>query len=86
MSTKTKVQAAMKVAEDASFQMACGEEFARWMVTLMKAIQVDREHEDGRNIEGLADLGQYLAETHLADAERACEAVTAGLVQLGGEA
>lgn len=86
MSTKTKAPTALKVANEASYQLACDKEFAGWMVTLMKAIQLDREHEDGRNIEGLVDLGQYLAETHFADTERALDAVNAGLNAIGGEA
>lgn len=86
MSAKTKAPTALMVANEASYQLACSKEFTGWMVTLMKAIQLDREHGDGRNIEGLADLGQYLAETTLADVERACDAVNAGLVAIGGEA
>lgn len=86
MSAKTKAETAMKVAEEASYQLACSREFTGWMVTLMKAIQLDREHEDGRNVQGLADLGQYLAETCFADVERACDAVNAGLASVGGEA
>lgn len=84
MTAKDNTPSFQKVADEASFQLACSNEFAGWMVTLMKAIQLDRQHEDGRNIEGLADLGQYLSETHKADVERACEAVAAGIVNAEG--
>jgi hypothetical protein len=84
MSSKAKAHTGKQIAEEASFQLACSKEFTGWMVSLMKAIQLDREHELGTGVEGLAELGKYLAEAHLADVERACEAVDSSLADMGG--
>ncbi|KPB63089.1 hypothetical protein ALO62_101757 [Pseudomonas amygdali pv. myricae] len=85
MASTSKSKELKSIAEEASFQLACSMEFTRWMVSLSKAIQLDLEHEDGRNIQGLADLSQYLAEVHLGDVERACKAIDLSLNQLGGD-
>jgi len=73
------------IAEEAALQLACSKEFGGWMVSLMKAIQLDREHLMGSGVQGLADLGIYLAETHLSDVENACDAVDSGLNQVGSD-
>ncbi|EGH20557.1 MULTISPECIES: hypothetical protein [Pseudomonas syringae group] len=85
MASTSKSKELKSIAEEASFQLACSMEFTRWMVSLSKAIQLDLEHEDGRNIQGLADLSQYLAEVHLGDVERACKAIDLSLNQSGGD-
>ena len=79
MSSKTKAVSYKGIAEEASFQLACSKEFTGWMVSLMRAIQLDREHEDGRNVEGLAHLGLYLAENHVGDVESACTEIDSAL-------
>ncbi|AVB13420.1 MULTISPECIES: hypothetical protein [Pseudomonas syringae group] len=85
MASTSKSKELKSIAEEASFQLACSMEFTRWMVSLSKAIQLDLEHEDGRNIQGLADLSQYIAEVHLGDVERACKAIDLSLNQSGGD-
>lgn len=84
MSTKAKADDFKKIADEALFQLACGQEFGGWMATLIKAIQLDLEHKGGRNIKGLADLAQYLADTHQADVDNACRGLSADLVKAGG--
>lgn len=34
----------------------------KWMAAVMRSIRLDAEHNEGRNVETLANLGQYLAE------------------------
>ncbi|WP_346397562.1 hypothetical protein [Pseudomonas syringae] len=85
LANTSKLKDLKSIAEEASFQLACSMEFTSWMVSLSKAIQLDLKHENGRNIQGLADLSQYLAEAHLGDVERACKATNLSLNQLGGD-
>jgi hypothetical protein len=82
MTATNKSSELKKIAEEASFQLACSNEFTGWMLSLMRAIQLDDEHEDGRNIKGLADLGLHLAEMHKGDVEAACAKVDADLSRL----
>lgn len=84
LTTDIKAKDYKGIAEEASFQLTCSKEFTGWMVSLMKAIQLDREHEMGSGVQGLAELGVYLAEAHLADVDRACEATDNSLNQAGG--
>ena len=84
MNTKSKATSCKQVAEEALFQLDCGREFADWMLALMTAIRDDHKHSGGRNTPGLSNLGVYLAETHLSDAEQALEVLTANFAALGG--
>ena len=84
MSTKPKSAAYKEIADEAAFQLACGKEFASWMAALMTAIRDDHKRSDGRNSAGLAELGVYLADAHLADVERSVDDINGSLSSLGG--
>ncbi|WP_223530201.1 hypothetical protein [Pseudomonas sp. BF-B-26] len=84
MSIKTKAQSYKQIADEAVFQVDCSREFADWMLALMTAIRDDHKHSAGRNSAGLSNLGAYLSETHLADAEQAFDQLTENLLSLGG--
>jgi hypothetical protein len=81
---KPQAPTAKQVAEEASFQLEYSNEFTGWMLSLMRAITLDCEHENGRNAKELADLGLYLAEMQKGDVESACTKVNAGLTALEG--
>lgn len=50
LTTDIKAKEYKGIAEEASFQLTCSKEFTGWMVSLMKAIQLDREHEMGSGV------------------------------------
>ena len=54
------------------------------MAALMTAIRDDHKRSDGRNSAGLAELGVYLADAHLADVERSVDDINGSLSSLGG--
>ncbi|MCQ3001416.1 hypothetical protein NLO98_16830 [Pseudomonas syringae] len=84
MSTKSKASSCSKLAEEALFQLECGREFSDWMLALMTAIRDDHKHSGGQNAPGLSNLGVYLAEMHLGDAEAELESLNSTLAALGG--
>lgn len=84
MSAKPKATVYKEIADEAAFQLECGKEFASWMAALMIAIRDDHKHSDGRNSAGLAELGVYLADVHLADVERSVDDINGSLASLGG--
>ncbi|WP_247269768.1 hypothetical protein [Pseudomonas sp. YL2] len=84
MNTKSKATSCKQVAEEALFQLDCGREFADWMLALMVAIRDDQKHSRGQNTPGLSNLGVYLAETHLSEAEQALEVINGNFAALGG--
>lgn len=84
MITTTKASTFKEVAEEALFQLDCGHEFAGWMFALMTAIRDDQRHSGGANSAGLSNLGVYLAEAHLADAEQALEVLNGNVAAIGG--
>lgn len=86
MSIKAKAVNHKKLIDEATFQLACSNEFTGWMVSLMRAIQLDHEHEGGSSAKALSNLGLYLAEKHKANVESACETLDNQLLSLGGAA
>ena len=54
------------IADTALDQLKCDLEYASWFATLMRAIQTDAKHNNGRDTAKLAELGQYLADDMLA--------------------
>lgn len=58
----TKQRAAEAVASDALDAIEHGRDFSRWLASVMRSIQLDAQHNEGRNVRALADLGQYLGE------------------------
>ncbi|TBW08299.1 hypothetical protein E0E50_15175 [Azotobacter chroococcum subsp. isscasi] len=53
---------AAHVADDALTAALSGAEHVRWLGALMDAIRLDAEHNQGRRVPDLADLGQHLAD------------------------
>ncbi|WP_321359553.1 hypothetical protein [Pseudomonas extremaustralis] len=84
MSTKSKAHSCKEIADEAVFHLECGKEFATWMAALMAAIRDDHKHSDGSNSAGLAELGVYLADAHLADVEHSVDDLNENLSSLGG--
>lgn len=52
---------AAAIADDALEFVRYGKEQTRWLSALMKAIALDVRHNQGRQSEDLAALGQYIA-------------------------
>ncbi len=57
----TPMVTAAAIADDALEVVRHGKEQTRWLSALMKAIALDVRHNQGRQSEDLAALGQYLA-------------------------
>ena len=68
-----------QIAEEAIFQLSCSNEVIGWMCTLMTAIKTDQQHEGGRSSKSLADLGLYLAESHMGGFEVAHKSLSDSL-------
>ena len=58
----TKQRAAEAIASDALDAITYGRDFSRWLAAVARAIQLDAQHNAGRNVTALADLGQYLGD------------------------
>ncbi len=69
MSTKTTRDSLTEIADTALDQLRCDKEYAAWIDALMRAIQTDAKHNNGRDAAKLAGLGQYLAEDMRANVE-----------------
>ena len=50
------------MARTALGAITSGRDFSRWQVAVICAIQLDAEHNAGRNVSILAELGQYLGD------------------------
>ncbi|WP_426385739.1 hypothetical protein [Pseudomonas brassicacearum] len=86
MNTKPQAADYKEIADEAVFQLECGNEFGNWMFSLMTAIRDDHKHSGGLNAAGLAALGVYLSESHLEVSEQTLEVLNANLSSLGGAA
>lgn len=86
MNTAPQASNYKQIADEAVFQLECGNEFGNWMLSLMKAIRDDHKHSGGLNAAGLADLGVYLSESHLEVSERSLAVLNGNLSSLGGAA
>lgn len=84
MSAKAKTVSHKQLVEDSAFQLSCCSEFTGWMVSLMRAINLDHEHERGNGAKDLSGLGLYLAEAHKAEIERACKVIDSQILSLEG--
>jgi len=51
----------LNIAEDALEFMQYGHDHLKWLTALMKAIQLDAEHNHGKGSIDLASLGQHLS-------------------------
>lgn len=49
-------------AIDAYDLVTYSQEYGSWLSALMRSIKLDTKHNEGRNTEALARLGQYLAD------------------------
>lgn len=84
MSIQTKAPGYKEVADEAVFQLDCGREFTGWMFALMTAIRDDHKHSGGANSAALSNLGCYLSESHLGDAEAVLAHLNDSVASLGG--
>jgi hypothetical protein len=71
MSVKTAQSPFAAIASSALDQINCDLEHARWLSALMRAIQTDAKHRNGRDTAELAAIGQYLADDMLSVVEDA---------------
>ncbi len=60
--SKPATNPAAMVANDALDAIEYGRHLAKWLTAVMRSIQLDAQHNDGRNVETLASLGQYLGD------------------------
>ena len=58
----TKQRAAEAIASDALDAIKYGRDFSRWLAAVARSIQLDAQHNEGRNVRPLADLAQYLGD------------------------
>lgn len=86
MNAKLQASNYKQIADEAVFQLECGNEFGNWMFSLMTAIRDDHKHSGGLNAAGLAALGVYLSESHIEVAEQTLEVLNGNLSSLGGAA
>ncbi|MDN7139699.1 hypothetical protein KC131_03500 [Pseudomonas sp. JQ170] len=62
-----------KIANDAVELLGFEKDHIRWLSALMRAIQIDLQHNCGRCAKDLANLGQYLGDDCLAYLESSSE-------------
>ena len=86
MSTKSQATNMREVAEEASFQLACAKGFADWIASIVSAIKLDRQHNNGHNAEGLIEIAQYLADRTQADIGEACTVIDGAIAAEGESA
>ena len=58
----TKQRAADAIASDALDAIEYARNFSSWLAAVMRSIQLDAQHNEGRNVRELANLGQYLGD------------------------
>ena len=58
----TKHSAALDIASEALDAISYGKHMARWLAAVARSIQLDAQHNEGRNVRPLADLAQYLGD------------------------
>ncbi|EOG3619107.1 hypothetical protein ACK9U2_000939 [Pseudomonas putida] len=63
------------IADDALEAVRHGKEHARWLSALMRAIQIDIDHNQGRCAKDLACLGQYIGDDCLAYLESTADSI-----------
>ena len=62
-----------QLAEEAEFQLTCAREHLSWVGAIVRAIALDVEHGEGRNVRDLAALAQFLDDTVPAGIEQAID-------------
>jgi len=60
--SKAITRTAEAIADEALEAVRCGKEHAKWIGALMTSICLDVKHNEGRRVDDLAALGQYLAD------------------------